>query len=723
MINTSQRRILTHLSAFPRDLEASWDVPREISLPGIAESVGVVRSAVHAPLKELESLGFVITRSARTIGAGTRKRKVVHITEAGRDAISSDSFEAPRRGPSSGPIPKQGAIFGREEEIKEISSKIADGSSYVLSGLPGIGKTSLARSISELMMNSGWRVRWATCSVDSDVESLATMWLGRKGQNSTSAIAASVGSNRTLLVIDEAQQISSRHFIGVNQLILDCSRTDASMLVVVRAPNPFENIDGFHEFRLDGLKDSDALEILPEDLDEAEALEVVRALGGHPLALNLWSPDDEMPARAEAVQSYVETTVIRRISESGMESLDELCISPLPIKIEELAFSDGIDELDELAIIRWSEEFAETHHLIGNVRRESLSEGELRDMHSIQETHWKNIEGARARRIETHHHIKSRQELDVDLLKINVSEIATHSSASAAVLMDQAIGKCNDEDLKLMATDLALERGESDIARSYIDELAEGPNRQLRQSKLAMIDGDQKLSEELLHSAIRFLDPADKAREEVASVVRMYDDRLPGLISEEIAQELSRAIEEIDFSNLTDSEREGASLSLNLLRHAIALDTGDLSSASSTRSAIESRLGPKSPRIRELDLRAMLTVSVSGELPVEALSTLKAYLDSTNDHLDKLRMIHLTMSMCGDRIPDWLQKAHLEESPQKLENGISANRRIKAQWWYWRGIIEPENRLSNWREAINRFKSSGCINASRELIEKLSKQL
>ena len=93
-----------------------------------------------------------------------------------------------------------------------------------------------------------------------------------------------------------------------------------------------------------------------------------------------------------------------------MESLDELCISPLPIKIEELTFSDGIDELDELAIIRWSEEFAETHHLIGNVRRESLSEGELRDMHSIQETHWKNIEGARARRIETHHHIKSRQD-------------------------------------------------------------------------------------------------------------------------------------------------------------------------------------------------------------------------------------------------------------------------------------------------------------------------
>ena len=85
-----------------------------------------------------------------------------------------------------------------------------------------------------------------------------------------------------------------------------------------------------------------------------------------------------MPARAEAVQSYVETTVIRRISESGMESLDELCISPLPIEIDELAFSDGIDELDELAIIRWSEEFAETHHLIGNVRRESLSEAELR---------------------------------------------------------------------------------------------------------------------------------------------------------------------------------------------------------------------------------------------------------------------------------------------------------------------------------------------------------
>lgn len=723
MINAPQRRILTHLSAFPRDIESSWDVPREISLPGIAEAVGVVRSAVHAPLKELESSGFVTTRSANTIGAGPRKRKVVHITDSGRDIVSSDSLESPRRGPSNGPIPKNGVIFGREEEIKEISSRIADGSSFILSGLPGIGKTSLARSVSEQMLNSGWRVRWATCSIDSDVESLATMWLGPKAQTSTSAIAASVGSTRTLLVIDEAQQISNRHVGGINQLILDCSQTEASLLIVVRAPNPFENLEGFDEFRLDGLKDTDALEILPEYLGEVEAMEVVRALGGHPLALNLWSPDDEMPARAEAVQSYVEVTVIRRISESGMDSLNELCISPIPIEIEELSFSDGIVELDDSAILRWSGDFAEPHHLIRNVRRASLSEDELGSMHSLQAMHWKNREGARARRIEMHHHIKSGQKLDVDLLKNSLSEVALHSSASAAVLVDQAMEKCNDEDLKLIAADLALERGETSIARTYIDSLREGPMRQLRQSRLARIDGKKQLSEELLQTALKSLEPVDRAREEVASVVRLYDDRLPGILSEDVAAQLSRFINAIDISDLTDGEREAASLSLDLLRHAIALDTRDISSASSTRSAIESRLGLKSPKVRELDLRAMLAASISGELSIEILSILRSYLESTDDHLDRLRMIHLTMSMCGDEIPSWLQKAHLDENPQKLENGISANRRIKAQWWYWRGVIQPENRLSNWREAVNRFKSAGCNNASRELIEKLSKQL
>ena len=42
--NQRQLEILTFLSGFGRDLEESWDVPREISLAGLAEHLGVVRS-------------------------------------------------------------------------------------------------------------------------------------------------------------------------------------------------------------------------------------------------------------------------------------------------------------------------------------------------------------------------------------------------------------------------------------------------------------------------------------------------------------------------------------------------------------------------------------------------------------------------------------------------------------------------------------------------------
>ena len=47
MPNQRQLEILTYLSGFGRDLEESWDVPREISLAGLAEHLGVVRSALH----------------------------------------------------------------------------------------------------------------------------------------------------------------------------------------------------------------------------------------------------------------------------------------------------------------------------------------------------------------------------------------------------------------------------------------------------------------------------------------------------------------------------------------------------------------------------------------------------------------------------------------------------------------------------------------------------
>ncbi len=137
-----------------------------------------------------------------------------------------------------------------------------------------------------------------------------------------------------------------------------------------------------------GLTAESGSQIISGLIDENEAAEISTILGGHPLALHLWSPDDELPARVEAVQEYVKEMVIRRLSEDGTSTLEELCLAPFPLKSEELFENDGIQELDESAILRWTDSMVEPHHLIRNVRRGIWRAEELADLHSIRASLW-----------------------------------------------------------------------------------------------------------------------------------------------------------------------------------------------------------------------------------------------------------------------------------------------------------------------------------------------
>ena len=72
MVTGPESRILARLHTFSSTLESAWDVPRDICLPGLSEYLGVVRSALHAPLGELVKKGMVIERKAHVIGGGSR---------------------------------------------------------------------------------------------------------------------------------------------------------------------------------------------------------------------------------------------------------------------------------------------------------------------------------------------------------------------------------------------------------------------------------------------------------------------------------------------------------------------------------------------------------------------------------------------------------------------------------------------------------------------------
>ena len=124
MVTGPEARILARLATFPSSLESAWDVPRDICLPGLSEFLGVVRSALHAPLNELVSKKLVIERKAHVIGGGSRRRKVYHITDKGR--AECKGIEIPEKkkvGELLGKPPSQTNLRGRDSLIEQLDHR------------------------------------------------------------------------------------------------------------------------------------------------------------------------------------------------------------------------------------------------------------------------------------------------------------------------------------------------------------------------------------------------------------------------------------------------------------------------------------------------------------------------------------------------------------------------------------------------------------------------
>ena len=310
------------------------------------------------------------------------------------------------------------------------------------------------------------------------------MWLGENAPSDSSAILSASTTERTLLILDESQELHPRHVDSISDLLNEASSGPSPTLVIVRAPSPFGKLVGFDDYRIGGLKNEEATSLLPE-VDSDSANEIIEALGGHPLAIRLWSPEEGIPERAEAIQEYVQSTVIRRLSDEGLGSLDELSISPIPLEIQEMESEEGTLELDDSAVLRWKEGSVEPHHLVRNVRRASWTDEKAAAMHSEAAERWSGIGGARARRLEAHHRMERGEEADISWISENIKELAENDSSGAAILLERDVNISEDDSIRESAVNLALERGEVKIADSHITELTDGPSRKLLSSRSA----------------------------------------------------------------------------------------------------------------------------------------------------------------------------------------------------------------------------------------------
>ena len=698
MLPESQARILRLLARYPDELVEAWDVPRDLSLPGLSESLGLVRSALHEPLKALEGEGLVQTRTAHVIGGGSRKRTVIHLTSKGRQQASALVITAGH----SMEIESADGLHGRESELKQIESSLAEGS-VVLTGMPGIGKTALLQTLHS---------RYVAMDASMDAKMLVEAWLEIDDAPIDLDAQIELLSEATeTLVADEVQDVHPRHQSAVHALLNGLIDAKIQVAIGMRAPSPFDN-----PITLYGIDTEAGHKLLGDSIDSETAADVCEALDGHPLALHLWSPSDDLPEASDAVQSFVEETVLSKLGNDSRGDLDTLCAEPRPVMANHLDTID-IDPLDAAALLRWPNGQVEVQHLIRNVRRVAWDTPE--EIHHQAAERWSKIEDNQARWFEAYH-LTMAGEDTTDFI-LNHSEQILSESATAATLLDDVLHALPEaHELRRMAATVALDRGESDIASDYLNALPEPDHALL--ARLHRSQGEISAAEEAESMAQSTASKSEAARMHLSRISALIDDRLPDETGDLDAVE--KRMSKVNIGHLEDSQKRSAIVLLAILRHRIAMLRNDGDAAVSVRKDLTELADGEDPLIDRLThLEALLLSDPDSPKRLEAEGAMRRLVGRTPETLQHVSLGLVLVQAQSRSNPPGAATTLENLRSMPLPMDFAAGRRLDALLWYWRGVLESNQRLAYWREAILRFRRAECPRAARSLTEKLHKAL
>jgi len=674
MVTGPEARILARLATFPSSLESAWDVPRELCLPGLSEYLGVVRSALHAPLNELVKKKLIIERKAHVIGGGSRRRKVYHITEAGR--AECEGIEAPsinKVGELFGNPPNQTFLRGRDSLIQELKDK----KKLILTGLPGIGKTSLLRGIADELVRDGKTVRFATMESFKDIVEIFSDW----DLNFSSETAVLNSTKNEVLIIDELQEISLRH---LGRLEIFVGKAE-HVIMASRAPLPIS--EGFEIIDVPPLEVADAVELLPPHLDNREL--VVQRLGGHPLALQMHDENSDLPEAGADLQEWVKDVVLSNLGDE-IKVLDELSLLPVPVPCEFLQHEQYLLELDDFALLRWFESGVELHHLVRNVRSTMLSKQD----HANAANYWSQLEGDLARLVEMHHVLNSGGDVESLLIR-NAESLMVRSSAGLAALIGDAIFRHPTPSLHRIGAMVAIERGEADIASEHLSNI-DAPDLEY---SLSLLQGNFE---------VEVPDDAD-LRLLLSEATRRLDDRLPG---NNANSEVIQLLEKIDISSVDAEMKKVVLVAIAHIRHAWFVAEGNWDEAKYIRENLESLSHREDPQLKAMNLRAEIAQTSQNSPSFEKL--IESAFSRTGLRA-KMLQLSLLEKCDSSRAESILKKIELPSSDSQLN--LTSARRIAAMIWYYRAKYKTHNPFSSMAEAISLWKTSLCPNAAKDATE------
>ncbi len=723
MLTEAQTRLLRLLATFAETLEGAWDVPRELSLPGLAERLGVVRSALNPPIALLEKDGFVHTRKAHVIGGGHRKRTVIHITEKGRKVAAEFEPEEKieRIGEFQGKMPALTDIHGRKDLLLDVMNGLENGATLQVVGLPGIGKTSLLRVLAENALSEGWNVNWVTMQSFHDVGKLSSELLslgdGPKDIEAAFSEVLDIAKN-TLFVVDELQAVHERHKAEVMMLMcLLAESDDVTIAIGCRAPTPIETGT---VFKIDEISEDEARKLLPEDLEDSVAQQVISGLGGHPLALKLWQPGHSLPEADDRIQEFIRTDVVEKLPNEEITTLDELAASPLPILADQMSNDEGVEPLDEAALLRWNGEALELQHLVRNVRRTMWNEDEARKIHSSAAKYWAQRIEPEARVHEAHHRVQAANSESEDevsnSLEDGIQDMLTIDSAAAAAIISDAIRILpNAHRLRLLSAKVAIERGEGELAEKELSQcdkdLQKEAQWRLLSARIKRLGGkfDEANKQEQL--VLEEADPTLASKIRLNRLILGLEDRLPGTSEEKTRDAVEEGISEVDLSALTANNRKAALVTIAAIRHSLALETGDPEVAAKIRTDLATTASPHDPVIEEMSARAALVFGGDS-------TRVRSLISRTSNPLRRCALGLLLVNHAHQQNDSDIAEI-LATVEHPADMGTTTARRLSAQHWYWRGLVDSGQRVKCWQEALHRFGMAECANAYIQLQHKL----
>tara|TARA_B110001452_G_scaffold155912_1_gene129806 strand:- start:3012 stop:5234 length:2223 start_codon:yes stop_codon:yes gene_type:complete len=724
-----QERILRWLGGFSPTMEKAWDVTRHLSLPGISEALGVVRSALNSPLNSLEDNGLVFKRKAHVIGGGSRRRHVYHLTEAGRKAFEQLGDEKKTkkssRGKSFGNPPHLGEIHGRLHLAEEVIKNIQTQHCLVLSGLPGIGKTTLGGLVSEELLASGTNVRWASVDEFTDLHALCKQW-GFNGpfpkNHEALAEFAALKCKGDVLVIDDAHLIPERHSDSIRTFcgLLDSAQA-AHMLLIGR--EPFSFADQLPRITVPALKVKDAALLLGESLEEGERLHVAESLGGHPLAILLHEDGAPLPEAGADVQSYVEDVVLSTLDDSTRSGLDHIVMVPMPIEAKKAFDSEVVGTLDDYAFLRWTSnlEKMEIQHLVRNVRRSALDEDAKRQLHKAAVEHWKALaETADDHVILLYHRIASLEEgIDAQLDSEMEQLLDTHSGAFS-VLLEQAIKVSSaPSHLHYLAGKVAIERCEPDHVRRHLEGIQDAAKSRQVALGLAMLEGRVSDAEELIEAGLTSDVPSEANRMALAAAARRLDDCVFGQQDASLSKDIKHYLSKVNVSEPNSDERSVTIVAMSMIQHALALREGDFEKAQRLRISLAGIGGLAQPLLQGMEAKAHL---LSAQNANERAKAVQEMQDAIEAQTNSVRAEGLRLSLV-----EFLSETDVEKAKQvfsaTVEPQIPSNsatlHRLHARWWACKSKLEPNMRRIALREAITLHRSAGCPRAAKSLESQL----